>query len=261
MDARCRKGRIVVGEAERLDGERGWVEHRTPSTTRVSERGWGADAARAGEHLREPHELTTSGELLQPRCALGRSDAEELDDPGRRRAEDGDGDGRADRDKQFRHEARPERADVHLFTADARDRETLPDLHAHEQTELSGDEDADQLKAAKVGEQRSYSPSPPTPSPDREGGEGNADEDGLDEDGVIQVPEETRTRARILVSVEQDVRDPVAGQRGHQRRSEKQDAPVSASYEHGRSIPFDASFRVRRSSLALPGRRPVRPMD
>jgi hypothetical protein len=63
------------------------------------------------------------------------------------------------------------------------------------------------------------------------------------------VPQETWSRARILVSVEQDVRDPVAGQRGHQRRSEKQDAPVSASYEHGRSIPFDASLLVRGSSL------------
>ena len=124
------------GEVERLDGERGRAEHRTPSITRVSERGWGADATRAG-----------------------------------------------------------------------------------------------------------------APSPDRQHSEGNADEDGLDEDGVIQVPQETWSRARILVSVEQDVRDPVAGQRGHQRRSEKQDAPASASYEHGRSIPFDASFLVRGSSL------------
>lgn len=247
MDARC-NCRTVVAKAERLDGERGRRIIERPRS-RESERGWGADATRAGQHLREPDELTMSGELLQPGCALGPSEAEELDDPGRRRAEDGDRDRRADRDKQFREEARPERADVHLFTADARDRETLPDLHAHEQTDLGGDEDADQLKAAKVGEQRSGSPSPPAPSPDREGSEGNADEDGLDEDGVIQVPEETRTRARILIAVEQDVRDPVAGQRGHQRRSEKQDAPVSASYEHGRSIPFHARFRVRRSSF------------
>ena len=201
-----------------------------------------------------------SGELLQAGCALGRSDAEELNDPGRRRPEDGDRDRRADRDKQFRHETRPERADMHLLTANARDRETLPDLHAHEQTDLGGDEDADQLKAAKVGEQRSCSPSPPAPSPDREGSEGNADEDGLNEDGVVQVAKETRTRARILISVEQDVRDPVAGQRGHERRSEKQDAPVSASYEHGRSIPFDPCFRVRRSSFHA-RRLAVRPMD
>ena len=47
------------------------------------------------------------------------------------------------------------------------------------------------------------------PSPDREGSQGNADEDGLNEDGVVQVSEETRTRARKLISVEQDVRDPV----------------------------------------------------
>jgi hypothetical protein len=148
MDARCRNRRTVVGKAERLNGECGRAEHRTPSTTRVSGRGWGADATRAGEHLREPDELTMGGDLLQPRCALGPSDAEELNDPGRRRAEDGDRDRGADRNKQFRHEARPERADVHLFTADARDRDTLPDLHAHEQTDLGGDEDADQLRAA-----------------------------------------------------------------------------------------------------------------
>jgi hypothetical protein len=42
----------------------------------------------------------------------------------------------------------------------------------------------------------------------------------------------------------------VTRQRGHKRRPEKQDAPVSASYEHGRSIPFDASSRA--SSLVLP---------
>ena len=98
MDARCRNRDAVVGKVERLDGERGRADHRTPSVTRVNGRGWGADATRTGEHLREPDELTMSGELLQPGCALGASDAEELNDPGRRRAEDGDRDRRADRD-------------------------------------------------------------------------------------------------------------------------------------------------------------------
>lgn len=70
MGARCRNRRIVIGKAERLNGERVRAELRTPSATSVSERGWGADATRAGEHVREPHELTMSGELLQPRCAL-----------------------------------------------------------------------------------------------------------------------------------------------------------------------------------------------
>ena len=149
------------------------------------ERGRGADATSAGEHLREPHELTMRGVLRQPSVALRPSDAEELNNSGRRRAEHSDRDRRAHRDKQLRNEARPERIHVYLFTTDARDRETFPDLHAHEQTDLGRDEDADQLNATEAGEQRCCSPSRSAPIPDREGGKSNPDEDGLDQDGVV----------------------------------------------------------------------------
>ena len=194
------------------------------------------------------------GVLRQPSVALRPSDAEELNGSGRRRAEHSDRDRRAHGDKQLRNEARPERIHVYLFTTDARDRETFPDLHAHEQTDLGRDEDADQLNATESGEQRCCSPSRSASSPGREDGESNADEDGLDEDGVVEVPEELGARARVLVSVEQEVRDPMTGQRSHKRRPEKQDAPITASYEHGRSIPFDSSSRVRR--VGSPPRRP-----